>query len=422
MKLLEVSGRKTRRDFLKVPKILYRKDPFWVCPPDQDTETVFDPSRNKLFRNGNAKRWVLRNQQDKLIGRIAAFYNLDLAGRNKQPTGGIGWFECINDQGAANLLFDAAKAWLKENGMEAMDGPVNFGSNNSNWGLLVEGFYQQGYGMPYNFPYYRELFENYGFRLYFQQYSYHIDITKPFPGRFWKIAERVASRDEYEFRHAEVSRAEEYVRDIVKVFNTAWSEFKDDFVPIDQDDLTAAMKQARAFVEEDLIWFVYHYGEPVAFYIIFPDINQILKHLNGKLHIINRLRFFFFLKMKKITRVRAIAAGVVPKYQNRGLESGIFKHLETSFKKKHWLTEIELSWVGDFNPKMRSLYEAVGGELAKKHQTLRYLFDPDAEFERFMPDYLEKYKQHHVGDFQEEITYEPGRKRPGHNYLKYKEL
>jgi hypothetical protein len=405
-----------------VPKILYRKDPFWVCPPDQETETAFDPSRNKLFRNGDAKRWVLHSEQDKLIGRIAAFYNPDLAGRNKQPTGGIGWFECINDQGAANMLFDAARAWLTENGMEAMDGPVNFGTNNSNWGLLVEGFYQQGYGMPYNFPYYRELFENYGFRLYFQQYSYHIDITKPFPERFWKIAGRVASREEYEFRHAEVSRAEKYARDIVTVFNKAWSEFKDDFVPMDLDDLTATMKQAKAFVEEDLIWFVYHDGEPIAFYIIFPDINQILKHLNGKLHLINRIRFFYLLKMKKITRVRAIAAGVVPKFQNRGIESGIFKHLETSFKKKYWLTEIELSWVGDFNPKMRSLYEAVGGELAKKHQTLRFLFDPDAEFERFMPDYLEKYKQHHTGEFQEEIRYEPGRDRPVHNYLKYKEL
>ena len=140
------------------------------------------------------------------------------------------------------------------------------------------------------------------------------------------------------------------------------------------------------------------------------------------MHLLNKLRFLFYLKMRKVTRVRAIAAGVVPKFQNMGIESGIFKQLELPFKKKYWLTEVELSWVGDFNPKMRSMYEAVGGKLAKKHLTLRYLFDPDAEFERFMPEYLDKYKQQHSEEFQEEINYEPDKKRPKYNYLRYKDL
>ncbi|MFC2112774.1 GNAT family N-acetyltransferase [Bacteroidota bacterium] len=422
MELIEVSDRKTRNLFLRVPKILYQKNPFWVCPLNRETEFAFNPEKNKLFRGGNAKRWILLNDNKRLVGRIAAFYNLNFSARNKQPTGGIGWFECINDQGAANLLFDVARDWLKGEGMEAMDGPINFGSNVSNWGLLIAGFTHPGFGMPYNFPYYRELFENYGFKTYFQQYSYHIDITQPFPERFWKIAEWVACKAEYEFRHAEFSKAEKYAQDIITVFNSAWSEFKEDFVPMDLEDLSSEIEQSKTFLEEDLIYFVYHEGKPIAFYIIFPDANQILKHLNGKLHIINKLRFLYHLKIRKITRVRAIAAGVVPKFQNTGIESGIFKHLETSFKKKYWLTEIELSWVGDFNPKMRSLYEAVGGKLAKKHLTLRYLFDPKAKFERFMPDYMENFKKHHTGEFQEEICFEPDKDRPKYNYLKFKEL
>ena len=422
MQLIDVSDKKTRRDFLKVPKILYRKDPFWVCRLDRDIENSFNPSLNKLLQNGDSRRWVLRNEKGRLIGRIAAFYNQDISDSNKQPTGGIGLFECINDQGAANMLFDGARDWLRKQGMEAMDGPVNFGSNNSNWGLLVQGFTHPGYGMPYNFPYYRELFENYGFRLYFKQYSYHIDITKPFPERFWKIAEWVAKKDEYTFKHAELSQVDKYVDDIITVFNKAWSGFKEDFVPMTRESLGNTLKQARAIVEEDLIWFVYHNGEPVCFYIIFPDVNQILKYLNGRLHLINKLRFLYYKKIRKITRVRAIAAGVVPKFQNTGIESGIFKHLEHSFKKKYWLTEIELSWVGDFNPKMRSLYEAVGGKLAKIHHTYRYLFDPDAHFERFMPDYMDKYKQAHLDEFQEAIHFEPGQQKLKYNYLKYKEL
>ena len=103
MKLTAVSSGKTRRDFLKVPRILYKKDPFWVCPLDQDTVNAFDPAKNKLFKQGNARRWILYNDSNRLIGRIAAFYNMDLSARNKQATGGIGWFECINDQGAANM-------------------------------------------------------------------------------------------------------------------------------------------------------------------------------------------------------------------------------------------------------------------------------------------------------------------------------
>jgi hypothetical protein len=422
MKLVLVSDRKTGNDFLSVPKILYKDDPVWVCPLDRETIEAFDVSKNKLFREGNARRWVLRNDRNELIGRIAAFYIPVLARQNPQPTGGIGWFECIRDQEAANLLFDAAKEWLRSEGMEAMDGPVNFGPNNANWGLLCDGFTHPGYGMPYNFPYYQELFENYGFKTYFVQYSYHIDITRPFPERFWKIAEWVAGKAEYEFRHASWSEAEKYARDIITVFNQAWSNFKEDFIPLELEDLQNTIKSSKAFLEEDLIWFVYHRGEPIAFYIIFPDANQILKHLNGKLHLLNKIRFFYMLRTRRITRVRAIAAGVIPKFQNTGIESGVFKHLESSFKKKYWITEIELSWVGDFNPKMRSLYEAVGGQLAKKHRTLRYLFDPEAEFERFMPDHMEKYKKHHSGEFQEEIRYDAGKIRPRHNYLKHKEL
>jgi hypothetical protein len=422
MILTEVSDNKSRKDFFRVPRILYRGDPFWVCPLDIEIESIFDPSSNKLFRDGDARRWVLSDPKGSLIGRIAAFYNRSQAGRNKQPTGGCGFFECINDQTAANLLFDTAKSWLADQGMEAMDGPINFGSNNNHWGLLIDGFTHPGYGMPYNFPYYRELFENYGFKIYFTQYSYHIDTTRKFPERFYKIAEWVAKKPEFTFKHASLAEADKYVKDIIQVFNQAWADFKEDFLPMDEEDLASDLKQAKAIVDEDLIWFVYHNGEPVCFYIIFPDVNQIIKHFNGKMNLLNKLRFLYYKKTKKMTRCRAVAAGVIPRFRNAGLESGIFKHLEGPFKKKHWITEVELSWVGDFNPKMRSMYEAVGGELAKKHLTMRYLFDPDAEFERYMPDYMDKFKQAHEGQFQEKISFDPGKKRPKYNYLKYKDL
>jgi GNAT superfamily N-acetyltransferase len=420
MRIIEVSDRKSRYDFLRVPKLLYKRDPYWVCPLDNDTENTFIPSHNPLFKEGNACRWILKDEKNNLIGRIAAFHHRDYVKSNQQPTGGIGWFECINDQGAAKLLFDTAKEWLQKEGMEAMDGPVNFGETDINWGLLVAGFTHPGFGMTYNFPYYSELFENYGFLPYYEQYSYHIDITKEFPDRFWKIADWIMKKPDFRFEHVRIREKEKYIQDMVKIYNEAWGEFKENFIPLQPYAILKTFKKAKPVIIEELIWFVYHKDEPVAFFIMLPDVNMIFKHLNGKLHFINILRFLYYKNTHTIKRIRALIAGVIPKYQGTGIESAVFKKLETVFTKHPWWTEIELSWVGDFNPRMRAVYEAVGAKLAKKHITFRYLFDREAKFERFMPDSLKNYDKMKLKSFQTEVSPDSGAIRKKYNYLKYK--
>ena len=128
------------------------------------------------FRHGEAIRWILKDDNGITIGRIAAFIDKVRSAANSQPTGGIGFFEVIENREAAFTLFDTAREWLTARGMEAMDGPINFGENDNNWGLLVEGFMQQGFGMPYHKKYYRAFFEEYGFKNYFEQYSYHREV------------------------------------------------------------------------------------------------------------------------------------------------------------------------------------------------------------------------------------------------------
>ena len=153
MNLITVADKKTRNTFHRVAKELYRNDPYWVCPLDAEIDAIFDPTDNSLFQGGEAIRWILEDDKRNLIGRVAAFYNKDKAVKNEQPTGGMGFFECINDPRAAFLLFDQCKRWLQERGMEAMDGPITFGENMTYWGLLTEGFTLPAYGMPYNFQY-----------------------------------------------------------------------------------------------------------------------------------------------------------------------------------------------------------------------------------------------------------------------------
>ena len=386
MKLYEVITGKDKRDFLHVPKELYRNDPAWVCPLDDDIRGMYDPERNFHVKSGKVSRWLLKDDEGKLAGRITAFYNSNQ--ENNIKTGRVIHFECINNQEAANLLFETAANWLKERGAQAMDGPVSFGENDSNWGLLIDGFTHPSYGMPYNFKYYRALFENYGFQVYFKQYSYHLDLNKTFPERFWKIAEWICRKPDFSFRHFTWKDANRFLDDIVSIYNNAWSVFKEDFSPLNPEDLRGVLRKAKPILDEELIWFAYYKDEPIGFFIMLPDVNQILKKLNGKLHLWNKIKVFYYLKTKTINRIRAQVAGVIPKFQNSGVESGIFWNMRQKMDHKPHYKEIELSWVGDFNPKMIALYEAVGGVRAKTHHTYRYMIDTSITFQRFMPDYV----------------------------------
>lgn len=381
MQIIQVKDKKSVKEFQKVPRLIYKNDPFWVCPLDKEVETIFNPKENSFFKHGEAIRWVLKTDSGELIGRVAAFINREKAYKYQQPTGGMGFFECINDRKAAFMLFDGCHEWLSQRGMDAMDGPVNFGENDVNWGLLVEGFIHPGLGMNYNPPYYRELFETYGFKFYFEQVSNHLDMTKPFPERFWKIAEWVLKKPEFTFCNFDHRFTDKFIHDMKDIYDTAWA-FHESFTPLDEQVIRKTLEKTRAILDEEMIWFAYYKDEPVAFLIMFPDVNQILKHLNGKLHLWNKLKFLYLKSKKTITRARVIIMGVKPKFQRHGVESGIFWHLDKKMKKTRHITEVELSWVGDFNPKMRALHESVGATFGKRHITYRKLFSDNTEFQR----------------------------------------
>jgi len=381
MYLKEVTDRRLKKQFLNLVDSIYRGDSHYVRPLDMEVESVFDPSQNGFFRHGEATRWVLFDDAGKPVGRIAAFVNRNKAFTYQQPTGGMGLFECPDDRAAAVMLFDRAQEWLAERGMMAMDGPINFGENDVNWGLLVEGFTHPGYGMNYNPPYYRKLFEDYGFRFYFEQVSNHLDLTRPFPERFWKIAEWAMRKPELSFRHFTYDQAEKFVADMKEVYDDAW-KFHENFTPMEVATLLNGMKKAKSFLDPELIWYVYYQDEPIAFLVQFPDINQILKYFHGKLHLLNKIRFLWLKYRNTMTRTRIVIMGVKPKFQRYGVESGIFWHLNEMMKHKPHITEMELSWVGDFNPKMRALHESVGATFAKRHITYRKLFSGDSSGQR----------------------------------------
>jgi hypothetical protein len=372
MQIIPVSGSQTKKEFLKVPHLVYKNDKNWICPLDQDVEKTFDPAKNPFFKHGECTRWILKNDKGETIGRVAAFINQKKAYNYEQPTGGMGFFECIENQQAAFLLFDTAAAWLKERGMKAMDGPVNFGENDTFWGLLVEGFSPPSYGMNYNPAYYQAFFENYGFITSYQQITNHLAVRKPFPERFTKIANWVANKPGYTFEHFSKKNPDKYVEDLMEIYNDGWKDFEN-FVPIKKETLQESFKQMETIMDEKLIWFAYLNGEPASFVVIIPDANQMIKDFNGKLGLIEKLKFVY-RRWKGVNRMRAIVMGTKTAYQKHGLESALFIKLKEYVLPMEQYDELELSWVGDFNDKMLSIHEATGATFGKRHLTLRKLF------------------------------------------------
>ncbi len=382
MEIIQVGDKKTIAAFHELPILIYKNDQNWVPPLRIMIENIFDPQKNTGFLQGNARRWLVVDK-GKTLGRIAAFYDRSKIEEGSEQAGNIGFFECFENDEAVRLLFDTARDWLKSEGFTAMDGPVNFGENFFYWGLLVDGFRQQGFGMQYNPPYYKQLFAKYGFQTYYQQFSFHLDITSPdLPDRFWKIAEWVAKKKDFNYKTFSFKEQNRCIDDFLTIHQNAWGKHTN-YKPIDRKDLQTLIKDAKMLLEEEFIWYVYYKEEPIAFFMMIPDMNQILKYLkSGKLNLINILKLLYLRKTKTMTRCRVLVMGVIPKFQGTGIESGIFWQLRQVMLKKSWYKEVELSWVGDFNPKMIKLFDSVGSKYAKTHETLRYLFDRNKPFER----------------------------------------
>lgn len=380
MEVIQVTDKNTVDEFHKIPEKIYEDDPNWIPSLRVMIEDTFDPAQNARFRNGDARRWLLKID-GVFVGRIAAFYDDSYAYGYDQPTGCCGFFECINNEEAAFKLFDTAKNWLVKQGMEAMDGPVNFDENFFYWGLLSKGFKPQTFGMQYNPPYYINLFEAYGFKTYYEQYSYSLDITNPdLPDRFWKIAEWVTRKPGYSFETFSFKNQDKYLRDFIEIHKEAWGGHSN-YKPIDFQLLKNLVKNARIILDEEFMWYVYYNGKPIAFFMQILDLNQIIQKLkSGKLNFWKGLKLLYYKRRKIITRCRVIVLGVVPAYQGKGIESGIFYHLKKVMLKKSWYNDMEMSWVGDFNPKMNAMFKSFGATRTLTHNTMRYLFDREKDF------------------------------------------
>ncbi|AYZ10461.1 hypothetical protein EGY05_00115 [Chryseobacterium arthrosphaerae] len=374
----EVQSKDQKKEFLEFPAQLYQHDKNYIRPLDQNIEEIFDPNKNKFFKNGDCKRFLFKKGH-KTIGKVAVFINNCY--EQKQPTGGIGFFDCINDQQAADFIFDHCKEWLQKKGMEAMDGPINFGERDKFWGLLTDGFIEPLFGMNYNFPYYRELFENYGFQIYFEQLCFTRPIFAEVSRIFTIAYERNKRNPAISAQPMKKNNLEKFARDFTEIYNKAWAAHGEG-KQLEEAKVLKMFIKMKPIINEHISWFVYENETPIAMWINIPDLNQWFKYLNGKFGLFEKLVFWFLKQFKKNEKMVGLVFGVVPEWQKKGID-GYMIWEGTQHLRKHTDFKItELQWIGDFNPKMIKIAETLDTTVTKKLATYRYLFDRNKVFER----------------------------------------
>ncbi len=379
--LVPVRDNADRDAFLKAGVAPYEGDPNFIRPLDNDINNIFDPARNRFFGHGEAERWLLRDRSGTLIGRTAAFINHKTATEGDLQVGGMGFFECVNDRDAAHVLFDTCRDWNAARGMNAMDGPVNFGERQAFWGLLVDGFDPPAYQMNYNPPYYRTLFEGYGFQEYFQQYTYGMKVHQERPKKYYEKADVLFADPDYSFRHVEMNKLDQYAEDFRRIFNEAFS--KHTGREMSESAARKMMQSMKPVIVDYIMWFGYYKERPIAFFINIPDINQYFKHVNGKMDWIGKLKFLYHSRIHRtVKKFIGVVFGVVPDFQGKGVEGAIIMAAHNVIAPSMKWFDIELQWIGDFNPKMMRVAENLGSHVVRTHVTYRYLFDRNRPFER----------------------------------------
>jgi len=381
MQLIEVNNPRLAQDFIRANVELNRNHNNYIRPLDKDIHDVFDPEKNKTFRFGKVTRWVLKDG-DRLLGRIAAFTNKKYRNKGDDVTvGGIGFFDCIDDNDAAALLFDVAKHWLLQQGVEAMDGPINFGERDRWWGLVVEGFQEPLYGMNYNPPYYQQLFEHYGFRPFFHQICLGMDPKQALSAKLVERHAIYAKDPAFSVQCIRKNEIPKFAADFATVYNAAWAGHGG-LKELKKEQVVQMFKKMKPVMDERIVWFAYHNEEPIAIFVNLPDLNQWFKYLDGKFDLLHKLKFLWVKSTKPCKKFTGLVFGIVPQYQGKGIDAFLIMEADKYVLKSPY-TEYEMQWIGDFNPKMLNVAQGLGDVYqSRKLTTYRYLFDRTKEFKR----------------------------------------
>lgn len=361
--IISVESKKDWKDFLRMPWIIYQNNEYWVPPLLKEVKETLDTDRNPFWQH--AKREVfLARQNDNPVGRIVAVIDNNHNDFHEDKVGFFGFFECVNDLEIASGLWDKVKEWLVSNGMNIMRGPVSPSMNDEN-AFLLKGFDKPPtVMMPYTHPYYLVLAEQYGLKKAKDLFSFIKYAKDGIPPRVEKMINHIKKRTNVKVRPFSMKNFERDVQHLKNIYNNAW-EKNWGFVPMTDEEIDITGKKLKQFVEPELVLFAEMDGRPVAVTVTVPDINQILKRLNGRLGPIEMLKFLFY--KRKITGARSLIGGVMKEYRETGIIAVLYYETEKANLNLgyEWC---ELGWNLEDNDLINRFDEAIGGRLYKKYR------------------------------------------------------
>jgi GNAT superfamily N-acetyltransferase len=359
----EVKNHQDLMTFIRFPWEIYKGDEYWVPPLIKDQLLKFSP--NHPFRSHSEMILFLARLQGKIVGRIAGIIDHNYIEFHQERVGFFGFFESIHNAGIAGSLLSRVAAWLKEHGMEKMEGPMN-PSTNDECGLLIEGFdFSPCLMMPYNPRYYPSLLEGFGLKKIMDVYAYWAEKYSFQEDRLTRITDRLKQREpQLWVRSLNLRHFDQELKIIKDIYNQAWSK-NWGFVPLTEAEIDELAKNLKPLAVPDLILFAYSGEEPIGFSVSLPDYNEVLKHLNGKIGILGGLKFLYY--SRKIKTLRVMLLGVKQIFRSKGIE--VLLYVET-FRRgpQAGYPQGECSWVLETNIPMRHGLEAMGGRLYKTYR------------------------------------------------------
>jgi hypothetical protein len=370
--IVVVEGKAALKEFIDLPWRLYASYPNWVPPLKKEVERLLDTKVHPFWEFSERVLFLARRGSE-TVGRIAGIVDNRYNQTHHEKMGIWGFFECADDPEAAAALFARVEQWVTQKGMVFLRGPLNPSMNNET-GLLVEGFqYPPVVGMTYNPPYYQRLIESCGFEKEKDLLAFLIDGEYRLPEWMERLAERTAKKKGVRIRHVDPKQMDAEFALIREIYNDSWSG-NWGFVPLTLNEMREIQKNVKPFADPDLVFFIYYDEEPAAVCVIFPDVNPLLKRLNGKIGLSGIFKALFY--RREITGLRLIMFGIKEKYRQLGLPMLAFQHIyQVAREKKHY-QDLEMGWTLEDNESINFLTEETG---AKKYKRYRIFRKPLAE-------------------------------------------
>ena len=235
--------------------------------------------------------------------------------------------------------------------------------------------------MNYNPPYYVQLFEQYGFKTYFNQICFAMKVKQRLDDKFYQRHANIAQDPNYRAVKIKKSEIEKFAKDFTYIYNKAWAGHGGG-KSLEEKTVQKMFKTMKPVMDEYITWFVYYKDEPIAMWVNLPDLNQYFKYMNGAFGLLEKLKFVLLQKFGKCNRFVGLVFGIIPEFQGKGVDAYMIMEGANVIQAMNLYEDYEMLWIGDFNPKMINIAESLGTYVSRRLSTYRYLFDREKEFKR----------------------------------------